>query len=63
MGFVLILTGYEKLISGIPRVSASMVKNQILFPTVMAVYITALELLGGCLLLIGWEDAGWGSFT
>jgi len=53
MGFMLILTGYEKLTSGIQRVSASMVKNQIPFPTVMAVYITALELLGGFLLLIG----------
>jgi len=53
MGFMLILTGYEKLTSGIERVSASMVKNQISFPTVMAVYITALELLGGFLLLIG----------
>ena len=53
MGFMLILTGSEKLTSGIQRVSASMVKNQIPFPTVMAVYITALELLGGFLLLIG----------
>ena len=53
MGFMLILTGYEKLTSGIQRVSASMVKNQIPFPTVMAAYITALELLGGFLLLIG----------
>ena len=53
MGFMLILTGYEKLTSDIQRVSASMVKNQIPFPTVMAVYITALELLGGFLLLIG----------
>ena len=53
MGSMLILTGYEKLTSGIQRVSASMVKNQIPFPTVMAVYITALELLGGFLLLIG----------
>ena len=53
MGFMLILTGYEKLTSDIQRVSASMVKNQIPFPTVMAAYITALELLGGFLLLIG----------
>ena len=53
MGFMLILTGYEKLTSGIERVSASMVKNQIPFPTVMAVYITTLELLGGFLLLMG----------
>ena len=53
MGFVLIITGYEKLTSGIQKVSASMVKNRIPFPTTMAVYITALELVGGFLLLIG----------
>lgn len=53
MALVLIMTGYEKLTSGLPRVSASMAKNQIPFPTVMGAYITALELVGGFLLLIG----------
>jgi uncharacterized membrane protein YphA (DoxX/SURF4 family) len=53
MGFVLLITGYEKLISGIPRVSAIMLKNRIPFPTAAAAYITALELVGGFLLLIG----------
>jgi uncharacterized membrane protein YphA (DoxX/SURF4 family) len=53
MGFVLIITGYEKLTSGLQRVGASMAKNQIPFPTVMGAYITALELVGGFLLLIG----------
>lgn len=53
MGFVLIITGYEKLTSGLQRVVASMAKNQIPFPTVMGAYITALELVGGFLLLIG----------
>jgi putative oxidoreductase len=53
MGFVLIITGYEKLISGVEKVSATMLKNRISFPTAMAVYITALELLGGFLLLVG----------
>jgi putative oxidoreductase len=53
MGFVLIITGHEKLISGIQRVSATMLKNRIPFPTVAAAYITALELVGGVLLLIG----------
>jgi putative oxidoreductase len=53
MGFVLIITGYEKLISGIQKVSAIMLKNQIPFPTAAAAYITVLELVGGVLLLIG----------
>jgi|SRR5215467_6082235 len=53
MGFVLIITGHEKLISGIHKVSATMLKNQIPFPTLAACYITALELVGGILLLIG----------
>ena len=53
MGLVLIITGHEQLISGIQRVSATMLKNRIPFPTVAAAYITALELLGGVLLLIG----------
>ncbi len=53
MGFVLIITGYEKLISGLQRVSATMVKNQIPFPTVMGAYVTALELVGGFLLIVG----------
>ena len=53
MGLVLMITGYEKLTSGLPRVTANMVKNQIPFPTVMGAYITALELVGGFLLLIG----------
>src|SRR5690349_1667149 len=53
MGFVLIITGHEKLISGIQRVSAIMLKNRIPFPTVAAAYITTLELAGGFLLLIG----------
>src|SRR5215467_12277161 len=53
MGLVLIITGYEKLISGLQRVSANMVKNQIPFPTVMGAYITTLELVGGFFLLIG----------
>jgi putative oxidoreductase len=53
MGFVLIITGHEKLISGIQRVSATMLKNRIPFPTVAAAYITTLELVGGVLLLIG----------
>jgi putative oxidoreductase len=53
MGLVLIITGHEKLISGIQRVSATMLKNRIPFPTVAAAYITALELVGGVLLLIG----------
>jgi putative oxidoreductase len=54
MGFVLIITGYEKLMSGIDKVSATMVKNHILFPRVMAGYITALELVGGVLVVLGW---------
>ena len=53
MGLVLIITGHEKLISGIQRVSATMLKNRIPFPTVAAACITALELVGGVLLLIG----------
>ncbi len=53
MGFVLVITGYEKLISGVQKVSATMLRNHIPFPTVMAAYITALELIGGILLLIG----------
>ena len=53
MGFVLMITGYEKLISGVQKVSTIMLKNRIPFPTAMAVYITALELVGGFLLLIG----------
>src|SRR5690349_24082867 len=53
MGFVLIITGHEKLISGIQRVSAIMLKNRIPFPTVAAAYVTTLELAGGFLLLIG----------
>jgi putative oxidoreductase len=53
MGCVLIITGHEKLISGIQRVSATMLKNRIPFPTVAAAYITTLELVGGVLLLIG----------
>jgi putative oxidoreductase len=53
MGFVLIITGYEKLISGVQKVSAGMLRNHIPFPTVMAAYITTLELIGGILLLIG----------
>ena len=53
MGFVLMITGHEKLTSGLQRVSASMAKNQIPFPTVMGAYITGLELVGGFLLLIG----------
>jgi putative oxidoreductase len=53
MAFVLIITGYEKLISGIEKVTASMIRNHIPFPTVMAAYITALELIGGVLLLVG----------
>ena len=40
MGFVLIITGYEKLISGIQKVSAAMLRNRIPFPTAMAAYIT-----------------------
>ena len=35
MGFVLIITGYEKLISGIQKVSAAMLRNRIPFPTVI----------------------------
>jgi putative oxidoreductase len=53
MAFVLIITGYEKLMAGINRVTVAMMKNQIPFPRVMAGYITALELIGGVLLLIG----------
>jgi putative oxidoreductase len=53
MGFVLIITGYEKFMSGINRVTAGMIKNQIPFPRVMAGYITGLELIGGFLVLIG----------
>ena len=53
MGFVVMITGYEKLMAGINRVAATMMKNQIPFPRVMASYITALELIGGVLLLIG----------
>jgi putative oxidoreductase len=53
MGFVLIITGHEKFISGINRVAASMIRNQIPFPRVMAGYITGLELIGGVLLLVG----------
>jgi len=53
MGCVLIITGHEKLISGIQRVSATMLKNRIPFPTVAVAYITTLELVGGVLLLIG----------
>lgn len=53
MGLVLIITGHEKLSSGIQRVSAIMLKNRIPFPTVAAAYIIALELVGGVLLLIG----------
>jgi len=53
MGFVLIITGYEKLISGTQKVSAAMLRNRIPFPTAMAAYITGLELVGGFLLLIG----------
>jgi putative oxidoreductase len=53
MAFVLMITGYEKLMAGINRVTVAMMKNQIPFPRVMAGYITALELIGGVLLLIG----------
>ena len=53
MGLVLIITGYEKMMSGINKVSASMMKNQIPFPRMMAGYITGLELIGGILLLVG----------
>ncbi len=53
MAFVLIITGYEKLISGIHKVTGIMIKAHIPFPIVAAAYITALELVGGILLFIG----------
>ena len=53
MGFVVIITGHEKFMSGINRVSATMAKNQIPFPRLMAGYITGLELIGGILLVLG----------
>jgi putative oxidoreductase len=53
MGVVLIITGHEKFMSGMNRVAAGMVKNQIPYPRMMAAYITGLELLGGILLVAG----------
>ncbi len=53
MAFVLIITGYGKLMSGIEKVTATMIRSHIPFPGVMAVYIIALELIGGVLLLVG----------
>ncbi len=40
----------RELTSGLQRASATMVKNQIRFPTVMDASITALERVGGVLL-------------
>ena len=60
MGFVLIITGYEKLISGVQKVSATLLRNRIPFPTAMAAYITGLELVGGFLLVIGLGGRGLG---
>ncbi len=53
MGFVLIITGHEKLMSGIEKVTVSMIRSHIPFPEVMAGYIMALEFIGGMLLLVG----------
>ncbi|HEY7317624.1 MAG TPA: DoxX family protein [Candidatus Binatia bacterium] len=53
MGFVLIITGHEKLISGIQKVTASMIRSHIPFPQVMAGYIMGLEFIGGMLVLVG----------
>jgi putative oxidoreductase len=53
MAFVLIVTGYQKVTAGIDNVAAIMIKDGILIPTVMAIYITVLELIGGLLLLVG----------
>ncbi len=53
MAFVLIITGYEKVISGINKVTATMIRSHIPFPRVMAGYIMTLELIGGVFLLPG----------
>ncbi len=53
MAFVLIITGYDKFISGIDKVTATMIRSHIPFPRVMAGYIMTLELIGGIFVLLG----------
>ena len=53
MGFVLAFSGYQKLAGGIGGVAAFFGQVGIPLPDVMAPFITALELVGGILLLLG----------
>jgi len=49
----IIVTGYQKFTAGVGRVTAIMANDGIPLPAVAGVGITALELLGGLLLLVG----------
>jgi putative oxidoreductase len=53
MGFVLAFSGYQKLAGGIGAVAGFFGQAGIPLPDVMAPFITALELVGGILLLLG----------
>ena len=53
MGFVLAFSGYQKLTGGIGGVASFFGQVGIPLPDVMAPFITALELVGGIMLLLG----------
>ena len=53
MGFVLAFSGYQKLTGGMGGVAGFFGQVGIPLPEVMAPFITALELVGGIMLLVG----------
>ena len=53
MGFVLAFSGYQKLTGGMAGVANFFGQVGIPLPEVMAPFITALELVGGIMLLVG----------
>ena len=53
MGIILVVAGYQKLTGGIEGVAGFFGNIGIPLPGLMAPFITALELVGGLLLLVG----------
>ena len=53
MGFVLAFSGYQKLAGGMAGVAGFFGQVGIPLPEIMAPFITALELVGGIMLLLG----------
>lgn len=53
MAIVILVTGYQKLVGGMDRVTDIMVRDGIPLPGPSALLIIAMETLGGLLLLVG----------